>query len=193
MLAHILLLLQADTPEYNYIEQDDGTVITRCTFHKDPAYLPNISIQEVYGPPSATIQLSQEATALKSLQHLDTLYQLHLNDYNYTTKEKLIDENRSLIHAKSSLISALVDIYNTMKRDSLVELQSIIESTYYTISTASQYPTSTEEFKSIMVNIIQSMDNIYEQLIQIYSDANHMIENHSAIQGITSRMYSYIV
>lgn len=103
MLAQILLLLEAEPPEYRHIEQNDGTVITCSVFSKP--YLPDINIEEVYGTASTTVELSQQNTVLKSLQHLDTVYQLHLNDYNYEAKERLIDENISLLRAKSSLMS----------------------------------------------------------------------------------------
>lgn len=193
MLTQILQLLGAEPPQYRHIQQNDGSIITCSVFSKDKPYLPDINIEEVYGTASTTIYSSLQSAASKTLQHLDTLYQLRLNDYNYEAKEHLIDENRSLICAKATLMSTLVDIFNTLHRDSLVRLQTIIQSAYDTLAAASEFPISTEEFSNVMNNIMQSMDNIYDQLLNIHNDASQTIENHGAIKSITSKMYSYIV
>lgn len=100
MLYQILLLLQANPPGYTHIQQNDGNYITCCTFSKEKSYLPDINVEKIYGSPSPTIQSSKEVAALKSLEHLDASYQLRLYDYNFKAKEDLIDENRSLIHAR---------------------------------------------------------------------------------------------
>lgn len=112
MLKQILFLLQADPdpPEYAHIKQDDDTIITCCTFCKDQSHLHNIKIDRICSSPSTDIESSQQDAALRSLQHLDTFYNLILVDYNYETKEKLLDENRSLLNTKNSMTSALLDI-----------------------------------------------------------------------------------
>lgn len=194
MLAQMLLMLQADPAEYTHTQQNDGTFITRCTFCKDMSYLPDIKIQEIYSPPKTTIESSKEAAALTSLQHVDTSYQIHFEDYNYKVKEQLIDQNKTLLHAKHLLTSALIDIYNTLYRDALIKLESTVQSAYNIITTTSELPVSTEEFTNIVNSIIQSLDAIiYDHLLNIYNNMKQILEHYGGIKAITSKICSYIV
>lgn len=192
MLKQILFLLEADPAEYTYIKQDDESIITCCTFCKDQSHLPNIKIDTICGSPFMDKNLSEEDAALRSLQHLDICYNLVLFDYNYETKEKLLDENRSLSNNKRILTSMLVDIYNTIWRDSLVRLLSLIKSARGIID-VSNVKEGDHRLSSMMKSVTELIEICHRNLSNIYDETTELIEFHSDVKAITSRMYCHIV
>ncbi|GJN04059.1 hypothetical protein PR202_ga21569 [Eleusine coracana subsp. coracana] len=75
-----------------------NTTINASLYPSDSAPLSS-SPEIIYGLPCEDSRAAHESADLRSLEHMDTHYHIHLIDYNYKAEECEFDKNRSLLRS----------------------------------------------------------------------------------------------